>query len=87
MGGGKGDYIQRESYPNEIQIYIDMIKEMNARNKGDEDSLITYITNGGWNARKNGRDLTINAKHYDEYVKASFEESWDKVREYIKENL
>lgn len=69
MGGGKGDYIQRKSYPEEIQVYIDMIKEMNARNKGDEVGLTTYITNGGWNARKNGRDLTINEKHYDESVK------------------
>ena len=25
--------------------------------------------------------------NYDEYTKASFEESWNKVREYIKENL
>ena len=42
MGGGKGDYIQRKSYPEEIQVYIDMIKEMNARNKGDEVGLTIY---------------------------------------------
>ena len=69
MGGGKGDYIQHKSYPKEIQTYVDMIKEMNGRNEDDEVAQVTYLTNGGWNARKNGRDLTINEKHYEETIK------------------
>lgn len=68
MGGGKGDYLQLKSYPNEIQVYIDMIKEMNSRDSGNDEALESYISNGGWNARKNGRDLTINEQHYKEDI-------------------
>lgn len=69
MGGNKGDYIQFHSYPKEISPYIDMIKEMDKRDQGNEKNLDSYVSCGGWNARKNGRDLTINEQHYrDEIV-------------------
>ncbi len=69
MGGGRGDYIQRCSYPDEVQPYIDMIMEMNARDQGDEAALRSYVCNGGWNARKNGRDLTISEQHYSDKIR------------------
>lgn len=69
MGGGRGDYLQYTCYPNEVEQYIDMIKSMNARNVGDDTALSTYVSNGGWNARKNGRDLTINQMHYYETIR------------------
>lgn len=68
MGGNKGDFIQYASYPNEIQPFIDMIKEMNSRDKGNEKNLESYVSCGGWNARKNGRDLTINEQHYKDEI-------------------
>ncbi len=68
MGGNKGDYIQYKSYPAEIEPYIDMIKEMNARDKGNEKNLESYVSCGGWNARKNGRDLTISDQRYKEEI-------------------
>ena len=68
MGGGKGDYMQLQSYPCEVTQYIDMIKSMNARNAGDPKALSTYVSNGGWNARKNGRDLTISNYRYAEEI-------------------
>ena len=66
MGGGRGDFLQYTCYRNEVQQYIDLIKLMNARDAGSEKSLNSYISNGGWNARKNGRDLTISNVHYSE---------------------
>lgn len=66
MGGNRGDYVQYKCYTKEIDKYISMIKEMNARNKGNEKALDSYIYAGGWNARKNGRDLTINETKYKE---------------------
>ena len=39
MGGGKNDYIQFSSYPNEVGAFIDIVKSMNARNAGDEAAL------------------------------------------------
>lgn len=69
MGGGKGDFFQYCSYAREIDKYIDIIKETNAKDSGKPAALTSYITNGGWNARKNGRDLTINQQHYFEETK------------------
>lgn len=72
MGGGKGDFFQYCAYEKEINKYIDIIKSTNARDSGKPSALNSYITNGGWNARKNGRDLTISQQHY-------FEETQDGV--------
>lgn len=69
MGGGKGDFLQRASYKEEVDAYVEMINAMNARNAGDFEGLKTYVSNGGWNARKNGRDLTINEPHYRDEIK------------------
>ncbi|MEH2960229.1 phosphoadenosine phosphosulfate reductase family protein [Candidatus Merdisoma sp. JLR.KK006] len=69
MGGGKGDFLQYASYRNEIDKYITMIKSMDARDAGDVVALDSYVSNGGWNARKNGRDLTINEQHYKDEIK------------------
>lgn len=69
MGGGRGDYFQRASYPDEVGTYISLIKELNCRNAGDEKALKSYVSNGGWNARKNGRDLTIVSHRYHEEMR------------------
>jgi phosphoadenosine phosphosulfate reductase len=69
MGGGKGDLFQRLSYPKEIDSFIDIIKSMNARDLGNPIALETHITNGGWNARKNGRDLKITSPRYHDEIK------------------
>lgn len=69
MGGGKNDYIQYTCYEDEVSQYINLIKSMNSRNAGDEEALSTYLCNGGWNARKNGRDLKINEEKYREEIK------------------
>ncbi len=69
MGGGKGDFFQYASYKNEIDNYLKIIKEMNARDQGNERALNSYVINGGWNARKNGRDLTIGNQRYFEEIK------------------
>lgn len=69
MGGNKGDYIQYCAYPTEVSKYVDLIKTMDARDKDSENALNTYVSRGGWNARKNGRDLTINKQKYRDEVK------------------
>lgn len=69
MGGGKGDFFQYKSYSNEISEYINSIHSTNARDAGNMDRLRSYVSNGGWNARKNGRDLTISELRYCEETK------------------
>lgn len=73
MGGGRGDFLQRAAYPNEVDTFIGLIKQMNARNAGDAKALDSYVSNGGWNARKNGRDLIIASERcYEEIINGKY---------------
>lgn len=58
MGGGISDFFRRSSYMMEIDEYINYIRE--SYSSSDPQKIETYITNGGWGARKNGRDLKNN---------------------------
>ncbi len=58
MSGGQSDYFRRCSYTEEIDKYISYIK--NSYSAKDDKSVESYLTNGGWNARNNGRDLADN---------------------------
>ncbi|MCM1042982.1 MAG: phosphoadenosine phosphosulfate reductase family protein [Corallococcus sp.] len=58
MSGGPSDYFRHCSYTQEIDEYVSYIKE--SYNAKDEKSANSYIINGGWNARNNGRDLINN---------------------------
>lgn len=64
MGGGKGDYFQHYFYPASVDKYISVIQSMNQRNDNDDESLQSYVMSGGWNARKNGRDLADNEQRF-----------------------
>ena len=58
MGGGASDYFRRNAYTQEIDKYVEYIKE--SYSSSDPKKVDSYITNGGWCARKNGRDLKEN---------------------------
>ena len=58
MSGGVSGFFRQASYPEEVQHYADMVKESY---NGTEKQAKSYLTNGGWNVRKNGRDLAENA--------------------------
>jgi len=60
MSGGASDYIRRTSYPAEVDSYIDSIKNTYDGDKQKKSNTESYIQNGGWNARKNGRELSNN---------------------------
>lgn len=58
MSGGASDYFRHTSYKNEVNMYVDYIKDSyTSKNAAKANS---YLTNGGWNARNNGRDLADN---------------------------
>lgn len=64
MGGGKADSIRRKSYSQEIEIFMDIIKSTI-----NDDNMDTYISNGGWAGRKNGRDIINNPMRYHEEIR------------------
>lgn len=58
MGGGASDFFRRNAYEKNIDTYIDYIKS--SYNSKDQKQVNSYLMNGGWNARNNGRDLAEN---------------------------
>ncbi len=58
MSGGASDYFRRNSYEQEIDRYVEHIKK--SYSSKNERQVQSYILNGGWNARNNGRDLADN---------------------------
>ena len=60
MSGGASDYLRRASYPEEIDGYINSIKNTYDGDKRKKHNAESYVINGGWNARKNGRELAHN---------------------------
>ncbi|WP_326975384.1 phosphoadenosine phosphosulfate reductase domain-containing protein [Caproicibacter sp. BJN0012] len=67
MGGGKSDSFRNLCYPEGIAKYSNLIRETI-----DDRNINSYITNGGWIERKNGRDLIGNKEKYSEEVKDGY---------------
>ncbi len=58
MGAGASDFFRHCSYQEEIDQYIDWIKA--SYSSSDPKQKESYVRNGGWNARNNGRNLKDN---------------------------
>lgn len=58
MSGGQSDFFRYSNYRENIDEYIALIKE--TYNSIDENSKESYLINGGWGARNNGRNLANN---------------------------
>lgn len=58
MGGGASDYFRRNAYTREVDTYIGYVKK--TYSSSDPHKVDSYVMNGGWGARKNGRDLKNN---------------------------
>lgn len=68
MSGGQSNYFRYSSYPKEMDKYIALIGESYCSN--DKEEVESYLTNGGWNARNNGRNLRNNPFKCIENVRA-----------------
>ncbi|MBE8949590.1 MAG: phosphoadenosine phosphosulfate reductase family protein [Quinella sp. 3Q1] len=63
MSSGRADFFRNHAYPNELKKFINYI----SANVTDEN-IDSYITNGGWVNRKNGRDLINPVNNYREEI-------------------
>ena len=68
MSTNRNDYINYLCYNSATQPLLNVIRDLNASDSGNEARIKSYIENNGWKARKNGRDLSISPKDYDESV-------------------
>jgi phosphoadenosine phosphosulfate reductase len=61
--GGKADWFRRACYAAEVEKYVTLIKETVS-----DKNIESYLTNGGWVERKNGRDIANNMPFYSEEI-------------------
>ena len=62
MSTGRANFFRRNAYPREVEKFVDHIRE------NVTDSEESYITNGGWLNRRNGRDLEKPLDNYKEQI-------------------
>ena len=63
MSSNKAAYVEYKNYTSIASIFIDNIKNSNARKHIDFNE---FLVNEGWKARKNGRDLDNNINKWHE---------------------
>ena len=55
----RNEYMARVCYPNEFNHLLDAISSVYKENFPSEKKLDQFMANGGWKARKYGRDIFI----------------------------
>lgn len=63
MTSGRADFFRNNAYPNAVGKFVDYIAETVT-----DENFDSYITNGGWVNRRNGRDLKNPVTNYSEEI-------------------
>ena len=61
----RNEYMCSACYPQQTQKYLDLIKDMYSKTFSSSKKLDEFIGNGGWKARKNGRDLDVSMNYVE----------------------
>ena len=84
----RNDFMSRAWYTTEFDALVNIIKDMYKSSFSSEEALDQFIANGGWKARKNGRDIDIkfNYKEWEEgeYTRISILNPRTDWKEWIK---
>jgi len=64
MSSGTSNYLRRESYPVEIDYFVNIIRAMNSWD--EKKDIASYITDGGWDSRCSGRGIKDNFLRFKE---------------------
>ena len=67
----RNDFMSQVWYPSEFKMYIELIRSLYQKSISSSDALEEFIANGGWKARKNGRDISINVGYSELIAKDS----------------
>lgn len=67
----RNDFMSRMWYKDEFDSLINTVKNMYKNSFASEESLNQFIANGGWKARKNGRDIAVEM-NYTELVEGDY---------------
>jgi len=71
MSTNRNDFLNYRCYPEQTKALTDIIFELNTSEQKNSDKQVSYVENNGWKARKNGRDISISPKDYDESIVGS----------------
>ena len=63
MTSGRADFFRNNAYPHAVGQFVDYIAETVT-----DENIDSYITNGGWVNRRNGRDLKNPVTNYSENI-------------------
>lgn len=84
----RNEYMARICYPAQFNALMDKVRDMYSHNFRTEDKLEEFIRNGGWKARKNGRDLPLKIDYKEKSDSHFFQITVDSPktdwREWIK---
>lgn len=56
----RNEFTAQVCYPEQVETFLNIIKELYKESISDEMILDNFIKKGGWKARKNGRDISLN---------------------------
>lgn len=59
----RNEYMAKECYPKEFNELMTLIYDMYKDNFPSQKKLEEFMSNGGWKARKNGRDISIDLNY------------------------
>ena len=66
----KNAFFRKACYEKEVDNYLDIIKDLYKDSIGSKAKLDEFLSNTGWRARLNGRDISLNS-NYSETVSSS----------------
>lgn len=68
----RSEYFSRVCYPEEFGKLITSIKQQYINSFESSTELDNFIANGGWKARKNGRDIKSKVSYHESIVKGNY---------------
>ena len=68
----RNEYLCQVSYPQEVGNFVELIRSQYCKKMPNRKVLDEFIAQGGWKARKNGRDITDERRYAEENSSPNF---------------
>lgn len=65
----RSEFMNHHCYPEQAEPFVNIIREVYKNAFTSKDAMEEFIRNGGWKARKNGRDLTLKVGYSESVTK------------------
>lgn len=65
----RSEFMNHHCYPEQAEPFVNIVREVYKNSFTSKDAMEEFIRNGGWKARKNGRDLTLKVGYSESVTK------------------